>query len=264
MINVPGFNIKKFNFPCGEMQIQVIDGSTNVEIATVDFDFERNEEVFELALVCDALRRIGCRNLSLNMDYVPFSRQDRINAFGEAFSLKVFSKIINSLGFDNVFVLDPHSDVTTALIENCKVIEQHQIFNEPLHQLEIIGKGFYLICPDAGAMKKIFKTAKRFKNLGVIECSKQRDTATGEITGVNVAAEDLGGKDCVIMDDICDGGRTFIEIAKILKTKHCGRIILMTTHGFFTKGLAVFEGLIDEIWSSKGLVYSVPNNERQQ
>ena len=60
-----------------------------------------------------------------------------------------------------------------------------------------------------------------------------------------------------IVDDICDGGRTFIEIAKYLKEADSidsSRIHLMVTHGFFTKGLGVFDGLIDHIYTRKGKI----------
>ena len=98
-------------------------------------------------------------------------------------------------------------------------------------------------------MKKIYKIAAHSHALGVIECSKIRDLNTGKILETVVHCNGLQGKDCVIFDDICDGGRTFIEIAKILKERDCGKIELRVTHGFFTKGLQVFDGLIDKIFT---------------
>ncbi len=250
MISGIGFNVKKFNFPCGEMQVQIFLEDKGLETADVIFEFEKNEDIVELMLVSDALRRMGINLGVLHIPYVPFSRQDRVNARGESLSLKVFCDLVNSLNYTKVWVSDPHSDVTSALLDRCFVKEQYKSFESAFEDK----KDFYLISPDAGALKKIYKLAKLVNPLDVIECTKVRNTMNGEITGVKVHASDLEGRDCFIVDDICDGGRTFIEIAKKLKEINCGKITLMVTHGFFTKGLEVFDGIIDEVITMKGRV----------
>ena len=85
--------------------------------------------------------------------------------------------------------------------------------------------------------------------MGVIHCEKIRNVKNGEILETIVHKEDLGGHDAIIVDDICVGGRTFIEIAKILKKRNCGKITLMVSHGIFSNGLEVFRDLIDEIYT---------------
>jgi ribose-phosphate pyrophosphokinase len=106
-------------------------------------------------------------------------------------------------------------------------------------------KDFYLISPDAGSNKKIFDLAKSIGFTGeIIRCDKLRDIPTGNITETIVYKDDLNGKDCIILDDICDGGRTFIELAKVLKQKNGGKIYLVVTHGIFSAG---FDQLIQQI-----------------
>lgn len=238
----------KFKFPSGELQIVLqkdLIYRNNPTSVTVYFEYQNNEEILELLLLCDTLKRFTGKSIDLlHMPYVPFSRQDRQNCPEECFSLAVFANLINSIGADSVLISDPHSDVTPALIERCKIIPQHKIMALNLQDEE----GFWLISPDSGAMKKIHKLAQITNTYGVVECSKIRNTKTGEITATVVHSGDLLGKDCYIVDDICDGGKTFIEIAKVLKTKNCGKIVLMVTHGLFTKGLSVFDDLIDEIY----------------
>lgn len=243
-----GFTHTAMNFPCGEKHVWIKD-IENLPDINIEFNFQNNEDIIELLLLCDAVKNIGRKVRSIVMPYVPFSRQDRINILGECFSLRVFCQIINSIDAESVIITDPHSDVTPALINNCVVIPQNEIFEPYLNGHR--GR-FYLVCPDAGAMKKINKLAMVVQSLPVIECSKIRSVITGEITGVKVNCDDLHGNDCVIVDDICDGGKTFIEIAKVLKDKNAGKVILMVTHGFFTKGLGVFDGLIDEVYTREG------------
>lgn len=104
---------------------------------------------------------------------------------------------------------------------------------------------FYLISPDAGSNKKIFDLAKLIDYDGeIIRCDKLRDIVTGNIIETIVYKDDLNGKDCLIVDDICDGGRTFIQLATALKQKNCGKIYLIVTHGIFSSG---FDDLSDNI-----------------
>lgn len=252
MITLNGATYSSFKFPCGEINVKIYN--VNKSRIDIKFDFEKSEEIVELMLIVDAIKRYNSHSQlglgKLTMDYVPFGRQDRVMQKGEALSLKVFCDLINSMGFTRVCIKDAHSAVTTSLLDNCLEHKQNQVFKKYLQEL----KDFYLIAPDGGALKKIYDLAKTINCIDVIECSKSRDVTTGEITGVKVYKDNLESKDCVIVDDICDGGRTFIEIAKVLKQKNCGKITLCVTHGLFTKGLEVFDGLIDTIVTNKGIV----------
>jgi ribose-phosphate pyrophosphokinase len=258
--NIP---FKSFQFPCGERHVTV-DLSLFAQWPTpkqvdITFLFRDNADIFELLLVCDAVQRAGGVLHTLTIPYVPYARQDRVNTPGESLSLKVFTDLINSLKFPVVYIDDPHSDVTTALLDRVEVNEQHELL-VPLILGSDIGP-FYLVAPDAGALKKTHKLAKALSFLkpclGVIESSKERNTATGEITGTVVHASGLirtvtqGDKDIpityVIADDICDGGRTFIELAKELRSMGAERVQLFVAHGFFTKGRAVVEQEIDVV-----------------
>lgn len=248
MIKLGSAKYESFNFPVGEKNVTLTEVySENVNIF---FNFEKNEEIIELLLLVDAIKRESIiKEIYLYMPYVPFSRQDRVCNKGEALSLKVFCDLINQCKFIKVFIQDPHSDVAPALLDNCLVGLQHEIFYPFLCDR----KNLVLISPDSGATKKITELSK-ILSVDVIQCSKTRDLKTGNITGIVVNEYNLHKKDCIIVDDICDGGRTFIEISKKLKEINCGKIILCVTHGFFTKGLEVFDNLIDEIYTNKGRI----------
>lgn len=250
MIRTFGFKYDKFNFPCGETHIVLRDCECIDEEVSIHFVYEENAEIIELLLLADTLKMNGISIRHLTIPYVPYSRQDRVNKQGECLSIKTFCGLINQIGAKSVTIYDPHSDITTALINNVDVLTQADIFVPQLYHKQ----DYYLISPDAGAAKKIYKIAAKVKPIGVVEFSKVRNTETGEISGVSTACHWFNGKECVIVDDICDGGRTFIEIAEVLKRRGAGKITLMVTHGFFTKGIEVFDGLIDEIYTRKGKV----------
>lgn len=249
MIKIAGADVDIFKFPKGEINVKV--SNITCDNLTIIFVYDGSDSIIELLLAVDAIRRKGAEVHGLVMDYVPFGRQDRVVCEGESLSLKVFCDLINSLQFEAVYIQDAHSPVTTALLNNCVEEKQHEIFKPIVSRF----KDYYLISPDGGALKKIYQLAKMVNSLGVIECTKERDVNTGDIKRTIIHHhKSLEGKNCIIVDDICDGGRTFIEIAKVLKRKECGKIVLCVTHGFFTKGMEVFNGLIDSIYTNKGRI----------
>lgn len=247
MIKIDG-TYKCFKYPVGEQMIKITELCS--QLIDITWDYESDEEIFKLMLIVNAIRETGQEVEYLYLSYIPHSRQDRVINWGESFSLKVLANVINSLSFKEVIIDDPHSIASYILIDRIRVRNQRFLASAFLMSLT---DSHYLISPDAGATKKIRNNITE-ETLDVVECSKVRDLKTGDIIKTVVYYDDFKGKDCVIMDDICDGGRTFTEIAKVLKTKNAGKIKLYVTHGFFTKGLEVFNGLIDEIWTKKGRI----------
>lgn len=206
-----------------------------------------NMDSFGLLLVAvDALKRLnGIDSIELFIPYFPGARQDRVANMGEALTVKVYADIINSMNLDGVYIMDPHSDVTPALINNCWVTDNHKFVLEVLRRLypKKDAPTPILISPDAGAHKKVIDVAKfltTYNMVEIVKCSKIRNTGTGELSGFQVHADDLGQKDCIIVDDICDGGGTFIGLAEKLKAKGSGNIYLAVTHGIFSKGFSSF------------------------
>jgi ribose-phosphate pyrophosphokinase len=207
----------------------------------------------------NALTQMNVGDISLLMPYFPGARQDRIMIGGEPFSLKVYAQLINALEFKRIHIIDPHSDVCPALLKNVNVIDNIAFVKEVLN-----GKTDYtLIAPDAGAMKKTYKIAQALNVSKVVECTKVRDISTGRLSSFKVNADDLENKTCVIVDDICDGGGTFIGLAKELKKKTAGPLILIVTHGIFSKGSENLKAAFDEIYTTDAFKTIQDHNIKQ-
>ena len=73
---------------------------------------------------------------------------------------------------------------------------------------------------------------------------------TGKLEGFQVYEEDLKGKTCLIVDDICDGGGTFLGMAKALKAKHAGTLYLAVSHGIFSKNLKALKQTFKAIYTT--------------
>lgn len=259
----PAFNndhYKKFTFPAGELHLQLSDKVLNNNrgsMIDVEFNFYNSGDIFELLLLTHTLRENQIDVGNLILPYMPFGQADRVNEPGECFSLRLFCDLINNVIKPVcVTVYDPHSDVTPALLRNCNIVPQWRILEPIIRSIRYENNwdDLILISPDAGAAKKIYKLALLLDNVAVVECSKVRDTSTGKILKTEVYTSDFCGSPCIICDDQCVGGRTFIEIAKVLRERNAGPIILVTTNGIYSQGMEPFEGLIDQIYNRLGRV----------
>lgn len=260
-------SFKDFIFSGGEPHIKLNNIDLNVVITC---RIKSSDDLIKIAMAKDAIDALHngyVRPVELFIPYFPGARQDRRMVKGEPLSVKIYADFINSLGFSKVTILDPHSEVTPALLNNVEVLENHHFVLETIKDIEQNPEDLYIISPDAGSNKKVKDLLKYLNNninefkqseiadvdktsevkyFDLIKCDKTRDVRTGQITGFDVYAEDLQGKNCLIVDDICDGGGTFIGLAKQLKAKNAGKIYLFTTHGIFSKGftdLKMFENI---------------------
>lgn len=225
---------KVFKFPSGELQVQLIEAPSTAYSLTITGSILSSDNLMELLQLRSIITKQDYKDTTLVMPYCAYSRQDRICNKGESLSIKIFCNLINSLEFTKVYTYDNHSDVSTALINNCINIHVKDI----LKNLNL-SKYSYFISPDAGANKKVFECSKEFK-IPMLRADKTRDVSTGKIleTAIYAKPEQLENSTVLIIDDICQGGRTFEELSKAIKNlaPTC-TIHLYTTHGFYSNGL---------------------------
>jgi ribose-phosphate pyrophosphokinase len=188
--------------------------------------------------------------IELHISYLLAARMDRVMLDGEPFSLKVIAAMINTAGFRKVRIFDPHSEVSTALIDRSYAVPNHSFVADALNDYiaRHPGESVVLVSPDAGALKKIHKLAQHLGIDHVVECMKERDLKTGALTHFKAITDGLKGQTCFIVDDICDGGGTFAGTAKMLREKGAGKVNLIVSHGIFSRGTTI--EAIDEIFTT--------------
>lgn len=243
---------KSFIFNGGEVSIK-LDSFNYFFFAvkapiTLVSRIQNSNDFFVLANIKNALEELDHHDIELFLPYLSYSRQDRVCASGESFSLKVFANLLNSLNFKKVTTLDCHSDVGTALINNVKHIKQLDIIAKtPINELFICPKLLF-VSPDAGSNKKTSELAKYYGHDKFIRADKLRELTTGKILETIVYADNLNGYTVAICDDLADFGGTFCALAKVLKGKGAAKVILFVTHGIFAGGFdKLIESGIDEI-----------------
>lgn len=234
-------NINQMTFPGGEVGVDINSG------ATLDTDASRvklvahlqsSNDVMAMLLATEALRyHFPVAEIDLCMPYIPYARQDRRCNYGEALSIKVFAALVNSQNYRTVYVLDPHSAVSAGLIDRCFVADQYDLFAHT----KLSWFGYTIVAPDLGAVKKAEDFAKRVGASGVAIANKKRELSTGKIVGMELITGTGPGEKLVVLDDICDGGRTFVELAKLLKEREPASLELYVSHGIFSAGIEVLD-----------------------
>lgn len=233
MIRVSGEIVKINKFPDGTPRINLdvenikedeYDGRPCI---LIDWFYENNDEMFYLMLIKKHLERhLTNVDYYLFMPYIPNARMDRVKNDDEVFTLKYFCDFINSLNFSRVYVLDAHSDVSTALLNNCENDSPRDYIKDAIRQ---ISDDIVLYFPDAGA-------AKRYSDLfpEIMYCygEKKRDWKSGKILGLDIRSNgiDLNGKTVLMIDDIIAYGGSLFYSANALKEVGVDKIYAYATH----------------------------------
>ncbi len=300
MIKLNGFEIPFKEFPNGESFADVYDMIVPYQSKCVsesfsrDFfneggynkihlKFENDTDIFHLFCVKEYVDtkwpNLPC---ILEMPYIPYSRMDRQEE-KRLFTLKTFANIINSMNFQYVKVMEPHSEVSAALIDRVKVenksadlalkamadilgLNGSSWFQDYSHSEDFSlngmfkrarEAGIYFVYPDAGAEKRYRKQIKYDK---VLTCSKDRDFNTGNIKSivVNGAEQAQDCKIAIIVDDLSSRGGTFCGAADALRKviPTIEQVILCVTHCENTiyDGDVLKGSLVDKVYTTNSIL----------
>ncbi|AGC75775.1 ribose-phosphate pyrophosphokinase [Nonlabens dokdonensis] len=166
-------------------------------------------------------------------------RSDRRFNEKESFDLKVVARFINSLKFDKVEILHPHSAISLAMIDNSTALDHFEYVERAFKE---IGHPV-LVSPDAGAYKTTHQIAELL-HADLVPSNKVRVNGAPQIS----IQGDVKGKKCLIIDDLADGGRTFKNLAQELKNQGATAVYLYVTHGQFNYGFEELKEVIDKIY----------------
>jgi ribose-phosphate pyrophosphokinase len=251
MYNVP---YTRFKFPAGELHTRFEDtrlGEEDILKVVVSGNIYNSDMLMELCLLKDCLDQVYTQYIELSINYLPYARQDRVCSFGDSFSLRAFARMINAMQFDKVTVWDAHNEtIAMSLINNLVIRTQAEVISQQKHNGNLPSlKNLILVAPDKGASVKISAVSKALCLSGFLQGEKKRDPATGQLTGFDVNCADFQGRNVLIVDDICDGGGTFIGLAEVIKQRNCGKLYLYVTHGIFSKGKDELNRYFDGIYT---------------
>ena len=252
MIKIKNYEIIPDIFPDKTSQVWRIPNQCfDEKHVEIYWDFLYEAELIHIAQLNTLLQKNNIKT-SLYINYLPYGRQDKDISNTSTFALFTFSKIINSLNFESVTILDPHSNKALDLITRSIAIYPE----ETLLKIYGITKSDLLCYPDKGAISKYSK----IYDLPYIYGEKNRDQLSGNILKYELIGE-AKDKTILINDDLVDGGATFIILAKSLYDNGANSVSLFVTHGIFSKGLKpLYEAGIDRIFTAKGEAVDIGDN----
>jgi len=260
---------KMSKFPDGSIKFQlkvVYDDSDwddyYIEGVNIITTLRNSDDILALGLVAQQLNYSYGLPIDCYITYMMYQQDDRRFSETESFGLQFLADILNTYPIRTYTVFHPHSD-KVELIRDIKIIDNTSFVKDVTWKLKHSRPSIVplvWIIPDSGAFKTQFKQIEKLNHRDFITCMKSRDHETGEITTV-VNTDDLEGKDCFIVDDICLGGATFIGIAEELKKKNCGKLYLIVSHGVFNKGIEHLLEYFDVIHTTDSIC-TLPQSDR--
>lgn len=226
-------------FPDGEIQITL--GEINhKDLVEVVCRITNADELFILMQVCDILRRHGVR-FTISIYYLMSMRMDRVMDFNRPYSLSIIADVLDNLGAGIIDIYSIHSESSLGLFKKTFVNSLDGYHGNDPNLIK-----YQLLLPDAGAKERY----SYISNNECITCSKVRDLATGKITEIKIDnPENITDKPILILDDLCDGGRTFVEIAKAVRTiKPNIELNIFIKHMVNPKGIENLSKAFDHVW----------------
>jgi ribose-phosphate pyrophosphokinase len=215
--------------------------------------FENEGELMHVAQLAQLVQvTYDQPDIELVCPYLPYARQDKRISNTASFALYTFAEILYHLNITRVETFDAHSSVDTATLI-------YSYSPDNFHNSLLMQNGiqcYDMVCfPDKGAKERYVPS---FIGMEKIFCEKIRNQLTGEITGLRVVNDynyDITNKRILIVDDICDGGMTFIKVAEALKPYQPKQIDLAVSHGLFSKGKQVLHDAgITNIYTTNSLL----------
>jgi ribose-phosphate pyrophosphokinase len=237
--NGEGYNI--ISFPDGEKHLQLTK-AVNKEPLKIVYRFTNSDDVFIFMQLVDILERMEVTVSELYIPYLMTMRCDRVFSLDRPFSLKILANIINTLNAKKVVILEPHSDKCLELINNSTAIINSFKYDKHNNLIGTITNCF----PDDGAKKRYSKN----NDISPIICKKVRDVNTGQLLNFDISSTGKyeEGDDIMVVDDLCDGGGTFIGIHNILKKLNPSSICLWLTHAVQLSGIKKVASIYDKVY----------------
>ncbi len=257
--------IEFFVFPDGERRIKLNDEVVDEDTVVIQSTATPVDQNYtELFFIIDALKRSGAKSVTAVIPYLGYQRQDHVFRDGEAVSLQVMIKIIESLGVDKVVALDLHSIKIPEFFHVPIVhLSALSLFAEEIKKIikgdkrakgDTGDKGAsvssvsslssetsaILVSPDMGGLRRIQLMSGYLSDMPWIATVKERDLDTGKIDISKIemfesglGMDDLKGKKAFIVDDMTSSGGTLIKSAKLLKQHGVAKIYAFITHPIF-------------------------------
>ena len=198
--------------------------------------FPTNDNLMELLICMDALRRASAKRITAVIPYFGYARQDRKPGPRTPISAKLVANIITTAGADRVLTMDLHAGQIQGFFD----IPTDNLWAAPVMAADIKArmgnKELVVVSPDVGGVVRARSLAKRLDNAPLAIVDKRRERA-GESEVMNIIG-DVDGRVCVLIDDIVDSAGTLCNAAAALKQQGATEVVAYSSHGVLSGGAA--------------------------
>lgn len=250
-------------YPAGEIQVRLTEKGILACAEKQFYVIVANPipdliELAQLKSALDGFQPWFRRNLDLM--YLPYARADRRFVRGDSFGIQVFGRLLNALAFDAIYTFDVHSSRAESHIANLINLDPIHCYNQIGEAINYLGeKGLCLISPDHGAVSRYDLKAL---GLPVVQGEKKRDPKTGKLSGFVIQDSIKKYKKGLIVDDICDGGGTFVGLAEeIHRVNPKIELSLYVSHGIFSQGYTKLDKEFKGRLFVSDFTYEFPDNQ---
>ena len=217
------------NFSDGEIYVEINENIRGNSIFLIQsISSPANDNLMELLLCIDALKRSSAKNITAVIPYFGYARQDRKVAPRTSISAKLVSNLITKAGADRIVTVDLHAGQIQGFFD----IPVDNLFATPIFarhiKKKIKGKNLICVAPDVGGTERA-RALGKILNVGLAIVDKRRPKP-GQSQVMNIVGE-VKGKTCIIVDDIIDSGGTIVNAAKALKDRGAKEVYVYITHG---------------------------------
>jgi len=223
-----------FIFPDGERRIQVQERVVDEDVVIIQpTSSPVDTNYFELFLLADAAKRSGARSVTAVVPYLGYQRQDHVFRDGEAVSLEVIVKTMQSVSIDKVISFDLHTikipEVFSIPMVHLSALE---LFAKEIKKQNWDGLDTVLVSPDMGGIRRIELISKMLSDMPYATIEKNRDLATGHVEMAAITGEITHR--VLIVDDMISSGGTIVKAGEALKKKGAKEVYVFATHPVFS------------------------------
>ena len=220
-------NIKRF--ADGEIYVEINENIRGNSIFVIlSISTPAYDNLMELLICIDALRRSSAKNITAVIPYFGYARQDRKVVPRTAISAKLVSNLITNAGAHRIVTVDLHAGQIQGFFD----IPVDNLFSTPIFSKHIkkyiSNKNIICVAPDVGGVERARALGQKL-NVGLAIVDKRRP-APGKSQVMNIIGN-VKGKNCLLVDDIIDSGGTIVNAAKALKEKGAKDVYVYVTHG---------------------------------
>ena len=219
-------NIRRF--ADGEIYIEINENIRGNSVFVIQSTSNpANDNLMELLLVIDALKRSSAKNVTAVIPYFGYARQDRKVAPRTSISAKVVANLITNAGANRVLTVDLHAGQIQGFFD----MPVDNLFTTPLFakyiKRKLKNKNLVCVSPDVGGVQRTRGLATKIKaDLAIID---KRRPAPGKSQVMNIIG-DVKNKTCIIVDDIIDSGGTIVNAVDALKKSGANEVFVFITH----------------------------------